>query len=206
MAGSERFFDQDWGGLIGLRLVANHKHRFDRVVISNTGLPYNPDVPEEVRQIEEFRASAPTPSLIEMQRALGGMADGEHAARKFAYWQKFCWETEDIPIGLMMSMMMENQSRPMQALKLLLHKLGASSPLPRPLSRAYEAPFPNSSYKIGPRAMPCPQAIICGDKPGTRPRHVLATNYSPIRLQVWMGDHVRRRCSNMPSSAQGERS
>lgn len=32
------FFGQDWGGLIGLRLVAEHPDRFARVVISNTGL------------------------------------------------------------------------------------------------------------------------------------------------------------------------
>lgn len=30
---------QDWGGLIGLRLVAEHPARFARVVASNTGLP-----------------------------------------------------------------------------------------------------------------------------------------------------------------------
>lgn len=33
------FFGQDWGGLIGLRLVANEPDRFARVVIGNTGLP-----------------------------------------------------------------------------------------------------------------------------------------------------------------------
>ncbi|HVN84480.1 MAG TPA: haloalkane dehalogenase [Candidatus Binatia bacterium] len=30
---------QDWGGLIGLRLVAEHEHRFARVVAANTFLP-----------------------------------------------------------------------------------------------------------------------------------------------------------------------
>ncbi len=30
---------QDWGGLIGLRLVAENPDRFARVVVSNTGLP-----------------------------------------------------------------------------------------------------------------------------------------------------------------------
>src|SRR3954465_13781720 len=30
---------QDWGGLIGLRLVAEHLERFARVVVANTGLP-----------------------------------------------------------------------------------------------------------------------------------------------------------------------
>lgn len=33
------FFGQDWGGLIGLRVVAENEVRFARVVISNTGLP-----------------------------------------------------------------------------------------------------------------------------------------------------------------------
>ena len=33
------FFGQDWGGLVGLRLVAANPDRFARVVIGNTGLP-----------------------------------------------------------------------------------------------------------------------------------------------------------------------
>jgi haloalkane dehalogenase len=33
------FFGQDWGGLIGLRVVAKNEPRFARIVISNTGLP-----------------------------------------------------------------------------------------------------------------------------------------------------------------------
>jgi pimeloyl-ACP methyl ester carboxylesterase len=116
------FFGQDWGGLIGLRLVVNHEERFDRVVISNTGLPYNPDVPESIiKNIEDFRANAPTPSLPQMQKAIGQMP-GEQAV-KFAYWQKFCWENENMPIGFMMSMMMEKTAKPLQALKFLMHSL-----------------------------------------------------------------------------------
>jgi haloalkane dehalogenase len=30
---------QDWGGLIGLRLLAAHPERFARAVVANTGLP-----------------------------------------------------------------------------------------------------------------------------------------------------------------------
>lgn len=33
------FFGQDWGGLVGLRIVAEHPDRFERVVVGNTGLP-----------------------------------------------------------------------------------------------------------------------------------------------------------------------
>lgn len=38
---------QDWGGLIGLRLVAEHSERFARVVAANTGLPMGQRPPSE---------------------------------------------------------------------------------------------------------------------------------------------------------------
>jgi haloalkane dehalogenase len=147
------FFGQDWGGLIGLRLVVNHADRFDRVVIANTGLPYSPDVPADViKEVEHFRANSPTPSLAQMQRALSQMAG--NPATKFAYWQKFCWETEDMPIGFMMSMTMEQRSNLVSAFKFMLHTAGIHSPLPTELAKAYDAPFPDRSFKMGPRAMP----------------------------------------------------
>lgn len=40
-------FAQDWGGLIGLRLVAAHPDRFDRVVVANTFLPTGEQDPGE---------------------------------------------------------------------------------------------------------------------------------------------------------------
>jgi haloalkane dehalogenase len=46
---------QDWGGLIGLRLVAEHPDRFARVVAANTGLPTGdvpmPDVWQRFRDV-----------------------------------------------------------------------------------------------------------------------------------------------------------
>ena len=33
------FFGQDWGGLIGLRVIATEPECFERIVVSNTGLP-----------------------------------------------------------------------------------------------------------------------------------------------------------------------
>ena len=38
---------QDWGGLIGLRLVAKYPERFARVVVANTGLPTGDQAPTE---------------------------------------------------------------------------------------------------------------------------------------------------------------
>jgi haloalkane dehalogenase len=40
-------FGQDWGGLIGLRLVGEHPDRFARVVVGNTGLPDGDRAPNE---------------------------------------------------------------------------------------------------------------------------------------------------------------
>jgi haloalkane dehalogenase len=41
------FFGQDWGGLVGLRLVTAEPDRFDRVAIGNTGLPTGHGSPTE---------------------------------------------------------------------------------------------------------------------------------------------------------------
>lgn len=148
------FFGQDWGGLIGLRMIVNDADRFEAIAISNTGLPYNPDVSESVvASVENFRANAPTPTLVGMSMALQQMSGGL-AAEKFAYWQKFCWETEDLPIGLMLSLSTERQSNIVRAIKIMLHRMGKRSPLPSAVSRGYDAPFPDPSFMMGPRAMP----------------------------------------------------
>lgn len=51
---------QDWGGLVGLRLVAEHPDRFRRVVAANTGLPTG-DVPmgEAFMSWQRFSQEAP---------------------------------------------------------------------------------------------------------------------------------------------------
>lgn len=41
------FFGQDWGGLVGLRLVADDPDRYARVAIGNTGLPTGEGAPSE---------------------------------------------------------------------------------------------------------------------------------------------------------------
>jgi len=53
-------FCQDWGGLLGLRLVANMGDRFAMVVASNTGLPIgNVAMPESFMKWREFSQSSP---------------------------------------------------------------------------------------------------------------------------------------------------
>ena len=48
-------FSQDWGGLIGLRLVTAEPERFSRIVVANTGLPTGDHkAPEAFLQWQEF--------------------------------------------------------------------------------------------------------------------------------------------------------
>ncbi len=51
---------QDWGGLIGLRLVAEHPDRFARYVVANTGLPTGDATPSEAfLSWQKFSQEAP---------------------------------------------------------------------------------------------------------------------------------------------------
>jgi len=53
-------FCQDWGGLIGLRLVADMPDKFARVVASNTGLPIGKgQMPDAFMQWREFSQKSP---------------------------------------------------------------------------------------------------------------------------------------------------
>jgi len=63
------FVLHDWGGIIGMRLAAEHPERVSRMVISNTGFPYRdineplPDVIEAggpLADFQAFAAAAPT--------------------------------------------------------------------------------------------------------------------------------------------------
>jgi len=94
-------FGQDWGGLIGLRLVANDPDRFARVVVANTGLP-----------------------------------TGDHPITDaFLNWRKFSTETPEFPVGFIVSS-------------------GCKTSLPAEVIAAYDAPFPDESYKEGARIFP----------------------------------------------------
>jgi haloalkane dehalogenase len=94
-------FCQDWGGLIGLRLVAEHPDRFSRVCAANTGLP------DGTRRLPE------------------------------AWWRfrDFVVKTPDLPIGMLVSG-------------------GVVNPMAPDVVAAYDAPFPDATFKAGARAFP----------------------------------------------------
>ena len=92
---------QDWGGLIGLRLVAENEDRFAHVVAANTGLPTGDfDMPEIWWQFRRAVESAP-----------------------------------DLDIGRLVA-------------------AGCAHPMDAAVRAAYDAPFPDESFKAGPRVMP----------------------------------------------------
>jgi haloalkane dehalogenase len=75
---------QDWGGLIGLRLVAEHPDRFARVVAANTGLPTGDrDMPAVWW---EFRRAVEKAPVLDVGRLVAsGCARGLDDAARAAY-------------------------------------------------------------------------------------------------------------------------
>jgi haloalkane dehalogenase len=92
---------QDWGGLIGLRLVAEQPDRFARVVAANTFLPTGDRPPGDA----------------------------------FLAWQRFSQETPEFPVGRIVNG-------------------GCTSDLADDVIAAYDAPFPDDTYKAGARQFP----------------------------------------------------
>jgi len=158
--GDITLFGQDWGGLIGLRLVVDHPDRFARVVMGNTGLPLNTSLDQQtVDRVMAFRQDGQRISFPSMVRAISGLrslgSDPDAYPMGFAHWQKFCWNTPDMPAGFMMEMMIDAPATWRVAPRVALHHyLGTALRPITPLGRAYEAPFPDATYKMAPRAMP----------------------------------------------------
>ena len=120
-------FCQDWGGLIGLRLVAAYPERFARVVAANTGLPDGPiplDVSATLRKVYEGLPVVDVKELGERFAATDGPPG-------MLYWQKFCAEKPDL--------------RASEVVGVLAGGKGAAP---------YDAPFPDPSYLAGARKFP----------------------------------------------------
>jgi haloalkane dehalogenase len=92
---------QDWGGLIGLRLAAEHPDRFAHIVAANTFLP------------------------------TGDRPAGE----AFLRWQQYSQKTPNFDAGWIVNS-------------------GCSTDLSDEIKAAYNAPFPDDSYKEGARQFP----------------------------------------------------
>ncbi len=74
-------FCQDWGGLIGLRLVAAFPERFARVVVANTGLPIGTGWSEAFKQWLDFSQSTPVLPVADIVNG-GSVRDFSEADKK----------------------------------------------------------------------------------------------------------------------------
>lgn len=133
---------QDWGGLIGLRLVTAHPDRFARVVVANTGLPdgHAPDgseIPAEMAPVmREVYDSLP---VVEMHE-LGEKFLARDGPPGFFYWRKYTAENPGF------------HPRDVFANSLGLQDLSEAER--EAILDAYAAPFPDSSYIAGARQFP----------------------------------------------------
>jgi haloalkane dehalogenase len=125
---------QDWGGLIGLRVLTQNQDRFARVVVANTGLPDAKGIPDDM--------AAPMHALFDSIPALppqemsAKLRENENGAG-FMYWIKYCDGYTPLTISDVVS----------------LSSLGAA-PMSNVQKHAYDAPFPDESYKQGARQFP----------------------------------------------------
>jgi haloalkane dehalogenase len=119
------FFGQDWGGLVGLRLVTADPERFARVVVSNTGLPAAEGLQGWIGY-PLFKLNVWWTGPITLEELRGDVT--------FPRWVAYSHHVDDLPIGELMAFM------------------GAENP--EELTRAYEAPFPDRRYKAGAHVMP----------------------------------------------------
>ena len=135
-------FAQDWGGLIGLRVVAEMPERFSQVVVSNTGMPAAEGLRAWFTQrlveltvwwngpitFEELKISAQDALNAENPSDSAGIA-------MFTKWIAHSYYSEDMDIvGII-----ENFGR---------LKLSEGE------KQAYEAPFPSGKYKAGAHVWP----------------------------------------------------
>ncbi|MFU8814564.1 MAG: haloalkane dehalogenase [Pseudomonadales bacterium] len=123
---------QDWGGLIGLRVLTANVDRFARVVVANTGLPdANGLAPEMAKPMRDLFAGIPALPPAQMAAKL---QENEFGAG-FMYWIKYCAEYPDLVISDVI-------------------RLSAMGELSDAQARAYDAPFPTEAYKQGARQFP----------------------------------------------------
>ena len=126
-------FFQDWGSLIGLRLVTAFSERFSHVVLSNGGLPAG-IIPEAfAKPLQEAYETLPVPDAHE----LGDRFRDTTGIPGFLYWRKFAAENPAIA----------------QPGKSLMNDLMSAGLSQREVD-AYDAPFPDLSYAAGARQFP----------------------------------------------------
>ncbi|MEC7289360.1 MAG: haloalkane dehalogenase [Pseudomonadota bacterium] len=131
-------FCQDWGGLIGLRVLAQRPNRFRRVVAANTSLPEPFGKPEQAPAQRALYDSLPVIKAHEIRKYFVE----KQAAPGFWYWCKFAAESPEFKLSLVL----------------------AADPDATPeYLAANEAPHPDEQYLAAPRKFPSMGPIFSDD-------------------------------------------
>ena len=168
---------QDWGGLIGLRVLAAHADRFERVVIANTGLPdgrmpNGAEIP--LALAPAMRAAYPKVPVLDLdglQRFFRREIELVKDANPFMYWTKFCAECPTFRPEEFVAMMSVG---------------GLSSEV----MRGYAAPFPDERSLAGARRFPSLVPIIPDDPaiPDNRKAWDVLRGFDRPFLTSWSDD------------------
>ena len=135
-------FHQDWGSLIGLRLVAAFPERFSHVVLSNGGLPAGPIPQDFAAAVKSAYQSLPVVKAAELEACFRGTYEGAVPGLPgIFYWRKFCAESEEI-------------LRPGDVIGLIGSKAEGVTPSSDDVIEAYNAPYPDGSFASGARRFP----------------------------------------------------
>ncbi len=90
------FFGQDWGGLVGLRVVAAEPQRFSRAAVSNTGLPSANGIQGWIGY-PLFKAAVWWQGAVTLEEL--------QAETTFPRWVAYSHYSEDLPVGDLMKFM-----------------------------------------------------------------------------------------------------
>ena len=127
-------FFQDWGSMIGLRLVAAFPGRFAGVILANGALVTGP-VPEEFAiPLKEVYKTLPVVKAEELEERFRDTS----GVPGILYWRKFCAESPEI-------------LRPGDA---VIDSVASQSVFTGAEKAAFNAPFPDETYVAGARRFP----------------------------------------------------
>jgi haloalkane dehalogenase len=176
------FFGQDWGGLIGARMVADLETRFSRVVFSNTGLPCSgPGLPN-------LAAQAPfTPDMLQSLLGMDWRATVDDDDRIVP--AKVEALVEAGPAFYFLAWRVYSQ----EVIELVPSKIVPGwclEPVSDAALAAYDAPFPTQEHAAGARRFPMLVPITIDDPERLKGDAAWAVyeRWNKPALTLW-GDH-----------------
>ena len=163
-------FVQDWGSLIGLRVIGDHPDRFARVVVANGRLPVlpagvhpvtlpDPPLPDDTIRAPFSDDGRPVASVT----VIPGMSE------QFGQWAVYALTGTTFHASEVLQALTEVELRPDEL-------------------RAYDAPFPDRIYMTGPRVFPSLINTVSDEPTNAAARKVFDAWDKPLLTLFGRGD------------------